>query len=200
MPEIHSYRLNLHHHSYQEQFCFPKKSTWCKQDVGREWNWEKESHWTVLASQQQAWKTFLWNILWVWEFPGERCFHIWKGLRVVRHLKGKVEVAGNHWNYPKASKNRLVKQASNRVGSSRRSLARKFNISQSFVHHVLKKAGVKHYKCQNFEGPGTTPAQEQRQSEPGWGKWAWDPVRAEPESNPRNVPQALPMEQFCALL
>ena len=85
----------------------------------------------------------------------------WKGLRVVSHLKGKVEVAGNHCNYPKASKNQLVKQACDRVGTTQRSLARKFDINKFHVHHVLKKAGVKHYKRQKT--PYTTQAQEQRQ-------------------------------------
>ena len=51
--------------------------------------------------------------------------------------------------------------ATYRVGASWCSLARKFNISKSFVHHVLKKAGVKHYKRQ--KAPDTTPAQEQSQ-------------------------------------
>ena len=62
---------------------------------------------------------------------------------------------------PKASKNRLVKQACDCVGASRRSFSRKFNIGKSCVHCVLKKAGVKHYKRQKV--PDTTPAQEQRQ-------------------------------------
>ena len=57
---------------------------------------------------------------------------------------------------------------------------------QSYVHHVLKKASVKHYKCQEAQLTS-------RGSEPGWGKWTGDPIRAAPESNPPNVPQSLPI-------
>ena len=105
-----------------------------------------------------------------------------EGLRVMRNLKGKVEVAGNHWNYPKASKNRLVKQACDSVGASRHSLARKFNIGKlkSYVHRVLKKAGVTHYKHQ--KAPDTAPAQEQRQRT--WLRKMSLRSRTVPESNP----------------
>ena len=52
-------------------------------------------------------------------------------------------------------------QGCDRVGTTRRSLARNFDINKFHVHHVLKKAGVKHHKRQ--KAPYTTQAEEQRQ-------------------------------------
>ena len=137
------------------------KTTWC--------NWEEETHWTVLASQQQAWgDLLLGNLVSVWAFPGERCFQFWNGLRVVRHLTGKVEVAGTHWNYPKASKNRLVKHACDCVGGSLVCIM------------CWRKLA---WSTTSARGPLTLLQLKSRGSEHSWGKWAWDPVCAAPKSN-----------------
>ena len=154
----HTTLLNLHHHSYQEQCCVPKnhmvQAGWraCVKMRGGKPSDSFGKSTTSLGN------LLLWNILLVWEFPGERCFRFGKVWEWWDTWKEK-------WKWPETTET-TSKQAGtgwwNRLATVLvRHGARKFNISKSYVHHILKKAGVKHYKYQ--KAPDTTPAQEQRQ-------------------------------------
>ena len=197
MPEIHSYHLNLHHHSYQEQFCFPKKHmvqagcrAWMKLRGGKPLDRSGKSI-TSLGN------LLLWNVLWVWEFPGERCFQFWKGLRVVRHLKGK-------WKWPETTET-TPKQARTGWWNRRASVLVRHSALWPRRSTSASLTCIMYWRKLVWS---TTSARrclillplKSRGSKHGWGKWAWDSVRAAPESNPPIVPQALPIDTFWALL